>query len=284
MPRHFSWTLTFATLAITQFTASRSGAAELTAMTYNLRYASPTGENAWPKRRPAAKALIDAEAPDVIGTQEGLYGQLRDLEADLPDYAWVGLGREGGSRGEFMAVFYRRSRLQPLEYDHYWLSDTPETIGSASWGNRVRRMVTWIRFVDLQTDREFYFINTHFDHESQPSREKSAALLLERARQLNARLPVILVGDFNSAAGANLVYDALVGEGRFADTWSTAQRRGEQIGTFHNYQGPQAGGARIDWILTRGEVACLETHVATASLSGQYPSDHFPVVARLDLP
>lgn len=259
---------------------------ELRVMTFNLRYAGVTPPNSWAERRPVMRELLRREAPDIIGTQEGLYQQIKDIASDLsPDYDWIGLGREGGSRGEFMAVFYRKDRLEPVEYDHFWLSDTPEVIASRSWGNNVRRMVTWVRFRDLKSGtpdaREFYFWNTHFDHQSQPSREKSAALVLERVNALNTALPVILVGDFNAAAGTNKAYEILVRPDAFADTWTTAAQRGEEVGTFHGYREPSRPGTRIDWILTRGPVAALATEVVTFSQSGQYPSDHFPVTARL---
>jgi len=255
----------------------------LTVMTYNLRYASPKPPNSWPERRPAAKAMLEKLAPDLIGTQEGLYAQLKDLEADLPGFDQIGTGREGGSRGEFMSIFYRADRFEPLEYDHFWLSDTPDVIGSASWGNNVRRMVTWVRFRDRASSQEFYFVNTHFDHESQNSREKSAELLLERIKKLKSELPLIVVGDFNAVAGANKAYDTLVGEGNLTDTWTAANVRGKPIGTFHNYRGPRAEGGRIDWILTRGPITTLSSEVVTFELNGQYPSDHFPVIAKLRL-
>ncbi|MBC8326261.1 MAG: hypothetical protein H8E27_11620 [Verrucomicrobia subdivision 3 bacterium] len=41
----------------------------------------------------------------------------------------IGIGREGGQRGEFMAIFYRHARFEPLETNHFWLSDTPEKVG-----------------------------------------------------------------------------------------------------------------------------------------------------------
>src|SRR5687768_17566799 len=91
-------------------------APSLDVMTFNLRYASPVPPNSWPQRRPVMRELIRKHAPDVIGTQEGVYAQLRDLAADLPEYDWIGLGRDGGSRSEFMAVFYRKDRLEPLEF------------------------------------------------------------------------------------------------------------------------------------------------------------------------
>ena len=38
---------------------------------------------------------IRAANPDLIGTQEGLFAQLKDIEADLGgEYASIGLGRE----------------------------------------------------------------------------------------------------------------------------------------------------------------------------------------------
>lgn len=256
-------------------------AQELKVMTFNLRYASSKPPNAWQARRPVAKALVESVKPDVIGTQEGLWQQVKDLETDLAEYAWIGLGRDGGSRGEFMAIYYRRARFEPLEFDHFWLSDTPDRIGSTSWGNTNRRMVTWVRFKDRESGQEFYFLNTHFDHQVQTAREKSADLVVKRVEQLMTRLPVILVGDFNAAAGDNPAYATLTGEGKFTDSWTSAAKRGPAIGTFHNYAGPKENGARIDWILTRGPVQALATEVVTFAAAGQYPSDHFPVVATL---
>ena len=269
-------------LAFVSTTQCAENPERLKVMTFNLRYASDRSPNAWPDRRPVMAECLRASAPDLIGTQEGVYAQLKDLASDLPAYDWIGLGREGGSRGEFMAVFYRRDRFEPLEYDHFWLSDTPEVIGSSSWGNQVRRMTTWIRFRDRVTDRQFYFFNTHLDHQVQISRETSALLIRERIDALKTTLPVLLVGDFNATAGANRAYDTLVGEAGFADLWLTAvERRGQVVKTFHNYRGPEPGDNRIDWILARGSVRAEWAEILTCERRGQYPSDHFPVLAEL---
>ena len=258
-------------------------APSLDVMTFNLRYASPAPPNSWPQRRPVMRELIRKHAPDVIGTQEGVYAQLRDLAADLPEYDWIGLGRDGGSRGEFMAVFYRKDRLEPLEFDHFWLSETPAVVGSKSWGNVLPRMATWVKLRDRRTGQAFYCFNTHLDHLSQTSREKSAGLILDRVEALKTELPVLLVGDFNAAAEANNVYKALVKPAAFADTWAAAAKRGESVGTFHNFRGPGQGRERIDWILSRGPVVTEFSEVVTFAKDGQYPSDHFPVTARVRL-
>lgn len=285
--RWLAFTLAVAALALSVISSKAQPAASgdtLCVMTYNLRYASPKPPNAWPDRRPLVREVIQTVAPDVIGTQEGLYAQVKDVAADLPDYEWLGLGRDGGSRGEFMAIYYRKARLEPLAFDHYWLSDTPEVMGSKTWGPTLPRMVTWIKFRDLRTKQEFYFINTHFDHQVQVAREKSAALIRKHVEELNTTLPVILVGDFNARAGQNKAYHTLTEDGFFKDTWETAaERKGEGINTFNSFQSIQTNGVRIDWILTRGDVTASKTEIVTFSRDGQFPSDHFPVVTWMKL-
>ncbi len=277
-------TLALSLLAILLAPATSRAADQpsLSVMTFNLRYASMSGANAWPDRLPVMRDCIRESAPDLIGTQEGLYHQLKDLARELPEFQWIGTGRDGGSRGEFMAIFYRPDRFEPIEFDHFWLSDTPNVVASTTWGNSNRRMVTWVKFRDLRTDVSFYFWNTHFDHQIQEARFESAQLVLERVNALKTDLPVLLVGDFNATAGNNPAYDVLVNDRAFTDTWSSAAtRRGDLVKTFHGFRGPTAGDDRIDWILMRGPVACLDTEILTCQRNGQYPSDHFPVVATL---
>lgn len=262
---------------------SAAAAEEYLVMSYNLRFASTTPPNAWQDRRPAVRALLEKYTPDLIGTQEGVYAQLKDIAADLPAYDWIGLGRDGGSRGEFMAVFYRRDRFEPLEFDHFWLSDTPEVVGSSTWGNTNRRMVTWVRFLDRRTGRQFHFWNTHLDHALQPAREKGAELIRRRIEAIpaaHASLPLLLVGDFNAVAGANKAYDILLADGFLKDTWTIAsERRNAEYNTFNGFETPRKEGKRIDWILARGSVDVRASEIVTYTHDGRIPSDHFPVVA-----
>jgi endonuclease/exonuclease/phosphatase family metal-dependent hydrolase len=188
-----------------------------------------------------------------------------------------------GSHDESMAVFYDTRRLTPVEYDHFWLSDTPELIGSNTWGARFSRMVTWVRFRDLRDGgREFYALNTHLDHASQYARERSASLIAERIAGLERSLPVVVTGDFNVAAHANPVYDTLLGSG-LVDTWDAAAEKGPRYGTFHGYEPLTPGGERIDWILVTPGVTVHRAAVDTFRARGQFPSDHLPVRVSLGL-
>ena len=276
--------LTAVFLFVTSFIQQAQAAEPISVMTFNIRYASAFGVNSWPKRRAGVVQVIREQKPDLFGTQEGLHHQLLFMDKELPKYAWIGLGREGGKRGEFMAVFYRPERFKPLAHKHFWLSDTPEVVGSASWGNTVKRMVTWVRFLDKKNEREFYFWNTHFDHQSQPSREKSALLINHRIAALKTKLPVILVGDFNAVAKANRAYDTLTKAGGFQDTFFSAKEKvNAGWNTFNGFRKTQRGNRRIDWVLTKGPVKVDRTSIVLFDKFKQLPSDHQPVTARLRL-
>ncbi|MBI3192372.1 MAG: endonuclease/exonuclease/phosphatase family protein [Pedosphaera parvula] len=259
----------------------------LTVATYNIRRIVDEPREFWKDRRPLMVQCIRAIAPDVMGTQEGLYPQIKDLENDLPEFRWIGLGRDGGSDDEFCAIFYRTQRLEPLAFGHFWLSDYPEVMGSITWGTQFRRMCTWVRFRDLKTGREFSVWNTHFDHQVQEAREKSAALIRERVERWEKDRPAIVLGDFNSRAGVNPAYETLTRDGFLTDTWLTATKPPELpktgTATFNGWGDFPLGDARIDWVLTRGPWTTERVEIVTFAVEGRYPSDHFPVVARLRL-
>jgi endonuclease/exonuclease/phosphatase family metal-dependent hydrolase len=145
-------------------------------------------------------------------------------------------------------------------------------------------MVTWVRFKDQKSGVEFYLVNTHFDHQVQPAREKAADLLLSRVKKLKPELPLIVMGDFNAKAGANKAYEILTADHWLTDTWHTAkEKRGEVVATFNNFKAAVPGDHRIDWILTRNLDAPAWIQIITCAKNGQYPSDHFPVMTELGL-
>ncbi|WP_053748985.1 endonuclease/exonuclease/phosphatase family protein [Streptomyces sp. MMG1533] len=256
----------------------------LQVMSFNLRFASTAEPNSWTARRPVMRELLRREGPHLLGTQEGLYQQLRDIKSDLgPHYDWIGTGRAGGSRDEFMAVFYDARRLAPREYEHFWLSETPNVIGSNTWGGASIRMVTSVRFRDLlDGDREFHVLNTHLDNASEYARARAASLITQRIAGLDPTLPVLVTGDFNVAAHKNAVYDTMLGAG-LVDTWDSAAERSRLYGTFHGYQPLTPEGDRIDWILASSGVTTHRAAINTFTLNGQFPSDHLPVQAALTL-
>ncbi len=113
-------------LALGMTGAAVAADAPLRVMTFNVRVPVDTGMNAWSNRRDLMVQVIRAAHPDVLGTQELTQEQGEYLAAHLPGYAWFGQGREGGTKGEHMGVFYRTDRLKVLRSGDFWLSDTPD--------------------------------------------------------------------------------------------------------------------------------------------------------------
>jgi endonuclease/exonuclease/phosphatase family metal-dependent hydrolase len=255
-------------------------------MTFNIRYGTaPDGEHAWPLRRDLAFRAIREFAPAVLGVQEALRFQLDEIAAELPHYGEIGVGRDDGERaGEYSAILYDTRRLAPLETGTFWLSDTPHVPGSMTWGNRVSRLVTWARFRDHALNATYYVFNTHWDHESQPARERSATLLLDRMRSRTAADdPVLLLGDFNAGLD-NPAFRALLADPGMPlhDTFRVAQPQAPESGTYHAFRDDRSG-ARIDIILASPHWRTRAADIVHLRDGNRYPSDHYPVTAIVQL-
>ena len=274
-----NWLLLSVCLVVYGLSVSRAVAAEpLRVMTFNVRVPVDQDANAWVKRRDLLVQVVKTQHPDVLGTQELTEEQGEYIAAHLPGYAWFGQGRDGGTKGEHMGVFYRTDRLTVLQSGDFWLSDTPDVPGSKTWGQPYPRMVTWAQFQRRgHVGDNFYYFNTHFPYREQDTeaRLRSAQEIIQRLGQLPASAKVVLTGDFNCAPDTP-VHAALTGE--LNDMWLHATTRVGPAETFHNFTGH--ADQRIDWILARGFHASAARTVTT-HVGARYPSDHFPVVVEL---
>ena len=102
--------------------------------TYNLRYDNPDDiGNLWAQRLPVIANQIKFHDFDIFGTQEGMVHQLQGLEKDLPGYTYIGVGRDDGkTKGEYSAIFYKKSKFELLKKGDFWLSpttDKPNKVG-----------------------------------------------------------------------------------------------------------------------------------------------------------
>jgi endonuclease/exonuclease/phosphatase family metal-dependent hydrolase len=255
--------------------------ASLTVMSFNIRYGTANdGENHWLKRREQLFALLRDQQADVVGLQEALHGQIAEILQAVPGYAYVGVGRSDGRQaGEYAAILYRTARLQVRRSDTFWFSDTPGVVKSMSWGNQIERICTWAYFEDREGPA-FYLYNVHLDHLSQPSRERSAALLLERVRTRDPKAPAIVTGDFN--AGENNPA-AVAMRAAFRDSFRVLHAGASEAGTFNGFTFGQTAGDKIDFVFVEPGVEVLDAAIVRASRDGRYPSDHFPVTARIRL-
>ncbi|MCC6142934.1 MAG: endonuclease/exonuclease/phosphatase family protein [Candidatus Hydrogenedentes bacterium] len=257
---------------------------ELTIMTFNVRYGTARDlGNSWGYRRDLLVETIKQQDPDLLGTQECLEFQADYIVEKLPEYRWFGIGRDKDGTGEMTAIFYRHRAFAPIQTGTFWLSEDRDRPGSMSWDTSLTRIITWAKFLHRKSGLIFYFGDTHFDHRGEKARENSARLLADEVQGFPGDVPVILVGDFNSAAEKSAPWEVLT-ESAMKDAWLHAR---EQVGpavTFGGFLPPnEENGNRIDWILYRGPLAPQRCETVLTNDEGRYPSDHFPVVCHFQV-
>jgi endonuclease/exonuclease/phosphatase family metal-dependent hydrolase len=266
----------------------------LKVMSFNIRYGTARdGDNAWNLRRSVVIEVIESQSPDVLSMQEALRFQLDELAMAMPRYQEIGVGRtDGVEAGEYAAILVDHSRLELLEQGTFWFSETPEVPGSTSWGNDIPRICTWARLRDRDSGKKFYVYNVHWDHQSQPSREESAELLMLRiAQRESGEDPVLVTGDFN-AGESNPAFERLLAPGAGGQTGATAVQLRDTfralhpeamgVGTFNGFEG-RTDGEKIDAVLASEGWRVLEAEIVRSAPESRYPSDHFPVVATVTL-
>src|SRR5687768_1208270 len=248
-------------------------------MSFNIRYGTANdGPDRWELRRGQLMDLLKAHNPDVIGVQEALHFQIDEILAALPEYRMVGVGRsDGGHGGEYAAILYRATRLSARRSSTFWFSDTPEVVKSNTWGAALERICTWALFDDKE-GTPFYVFNVHLDHVSQPAREKSVGLLLERIAARTPALPVVVTGDFN-AGEANPALRAMLRS--FRDTFRLIHRDATEVGTANQFKMGTTAGDKIDYVFVEPNTEVLSAEIIRTSVNGRYPSDHFPVIASI---
>lgn len=261
--------------------------APLRVMSFNVRTSGATndGVNVWPNRKELCLSTIRTFAPDLLGTQEVMADQHAAL-ATLPDMQMVGVPREDGiSKGEWSALLFRSSRFELLGSGTFWLSETPEVIGSKSWDTALTRICTWAKLRERSTGREILCANTHFDHRGVLARENSAKLLTKRLPQLAQGLPIVLIGDFNSTDTTS-AYQTLTKAGDSPAVLVDSYREihpqaAPDEATFHAFTGRTAG-SRIDFILHTSQLQATDAQILrTPPTNGVFPSDHYPITAML---
>lgn len=247
------------------------------AMSFNIRYGTANdGEDRWAVRKPRTLEALKKRKPDIIGLQEALDFQVEEVRAALPNYQSLGVGRDDGKgKGEFSAIVYDAKRFRALRSDTFWYSETPNVPNSKNWGNNITRICTWAYFQDMRTGKYFYFYNTHLDHQSQPSREKSINLMLERIAARSTADPVLITGDFN-VGESNPVAGLVKGKG-FVDTFRVLFPNETNVGTFTSWR--EVGRDKIDYVWADSGWEVEKAEIAKDKVKGRWISDHLPVIA-----
>lgn len=248
---------------------------------YNIRYDNENDiGNLWVDRLPKIIDLIRFHEIDLIGTQEGLSHQIKQLSEGL-GYSYLGVGRDDGAeKGEFTAILYDDSKLKLLDQGTFWLSPTPEK-PSKGWDAALNRICSWGKFEDKE-GKVFYVFNAHYDHIGQQAREESSKLVMDKVAEINQEnAPAILMGDFN-ATPENAAYRTITSNPDWQDSRliSTIPSYGP-AGSFSAFDWDRMPDGIIDHVFVKGNLQVKRHGILTDNYGKKYPSDHFPVLVEV---
>jgi endonuclease/exonuclease/phosphatase family metal-dependent hydrolase len=263
------------------FFSLAAGAQPITAITYNIRYDNPgDGINQWSSRKEKVFDLLKKYDPDILGVQEALHNQLKDITGSLQGFQFIGVGRDDGKeKGEYSAIFLKKNRFDVLEQNTFWLSQTPEVPGSKNWDAAITRVATWAKLRDKKTNKDFLIMNTHFDHIGKEAREKSARLLKEKISEISGGLPVILTGDFNCTRD-EAPYKVMIDKSGIV---MLDPAPSNPPGTFCNFGVGSMQCRPIDYIFHTTDWKAESYKVIEDNDGKNFPSDHLPVMVTLTL-
>lgn len=257
---------------------------ELSVSTYNIRLdIASDAENAWPNRKDFLISQLKFYAPDIFGIQEGLPHQVKFIDEQLPEFNFVGEGRDGKNEGEYSAVFYNKNKFVVKESGTFWLSPTPAKV-SKGWDAALPRICTYAKLMDIDSGSIFWVFNTHFDHIGEKARLNSTTLILKKITDLNSNnFPVVLMGDFNaeplSAPISNL-------KDSMNDSKDIAiEEPFGPDGTFNSFDFNRTSYKRIDYIFVSrsANIQVKKYAVLRDYKNSRFPSDHFPVYVKLKM-
>jgi endonuclease/exonuclease/phosphatase family metal-dependent hydrolase len=260
---------------------------ELSILSFNIRYGTAgDGDNAWQNRKELVYTVIKDQNSDIVGLQEALKFQIDAILEQAPAYAKIGVGRDDGdSLGEYSAILYKKDKLEIVDSGTFWFSDTPDVIASTNWGNDITRICTWGLFKEMATQKLFYYYNLHLDHRSQPSREKSAQLLMQKIAHRKEKVPFFISGDFNAGEdNPAITYLVDVNNAKehkitpLVDSYRLLHYSAQDVGTFGGFKG-RTSGPKIDYIFVPQNTNVIKAEIIHSNENGRYPSDHYPVNA-----
>ena len=238
----------------------------LKAMSFNVWVSSPTSE-----RMESVRQTIMHYLPDTLGVQEASPAWMTYLKTAIGDiYDYVGLGRDGGSRGEHSAIFYRKDRFELFETGTKWMSPTPDVVSKFSESS-LNRVFTYAILTEKKSNTQIMVVNTHLEHTSAEARNLQVKVLMDFLKDYT-EYPIVLTGDFNANPESE-VYRMVTAQ--LADSSKVAQKS-EQHYTFHNYG---KSSTYIDFaFVSRNTIAVSHYRVITEKMNGMLPSDHYALI------
>ncbi len=252
--------------------------------TWNIQYLAK--KPSWKEfRLPAIFALLEEYDFDVFGSQEPYLPQIEDMMEGMSDeYAWVGecTGDKDSRRTHYNPIFYKKERLEVLEWGTVPYSEIAGTIG---YGAMYARSCTWAKFLDKASGNIFFLFNSHFDHQGVEAREVSAEILVAAVRRIAAGYPAFMTGDFNSDEDT-VPYKIILKSGFIGDTMNAVQNPENaeyfSMSRYKSMDTVKKSGRHIDHVFyTPNSAKVLSWKLIIDDYDGKFGSDHLPIMVQV---
>lgn len=251
---------------------------QLKIITSNIRFSNPgDGVHDWPHRLPHLMNLYGNFGPDILATQEGRVGQIKELDSKLPGLHLVDSHRSYIDERMYPCLFMNPQTISVERSGDVWLSETPEVAGSKSFDSAFPRLCTWAEVTIKATGLKLMIVNTHLDHVLGSARLSQIHVLINEIKKINDR-DLIIMGDFNESPLTSLKKD-LMDAFELKDPW--IEKNYPEETSHHAFLGDKATGDRIDWILMPKSFECTSLLLDKRSFENVYPSDHYPLLATV---
>ena len=255
----------------------------LNVMTFNIRHGRALdGANRWYRRRGMVFDVIRRHRPHVLGLQEVDPFQLDELADAFPTYGVIAHRRYGGIVGAYAPVLFDGSRFETEESGDFWLAREPEGERQRAWDAAVVRICTWGVLHERSTGAHFAVFNSHFDQRGVEARLESARLVAGRLEQL-AHLPRLFTVDLNANEESEPL--GILKAAGLRDSFRVALPDEAPAFTYHRFRGTKSRGVlgKIDFILCDDRWDVVSAGIVRDDFDGRWPSDHYPLTARLQL-
>lgn len=239
--------------------------------------------NRWENRKDLLLDYLKCDSFGIICMQEATMLQMKFFKENLIGYEYVGSKYNVVRGEEYLPIFYNNNEFDYLDDGTFWLSETPDSVGSKGWDATIVRRVTWVKFKSKHTDKELIVANTHLDHKGPISRVFSIKLIKKRMVDIAGDLPIIICGDMNSEQGSQTYYAALNDDFIMYDAYQIAKRRNGVVYTYHAF-GRQSEVKRkmVDYIFVSKDIIVNEIDIPVEfPINNIYLTDHNPVIANL---
>jgi hypothetical protein len=112
-----------------------------------------------------------------------LHSQLLDILSVLPEWTYIGVGRDDGLKaGEYSPIIYRPSVWELEASKTVWLSTTSDR-PSKSWDAVCIRILTIGVFIHRESRKKVVAMNTHLDDQGSESRYQGAHIIFQEIQK-----------------------------------------------------------------------------------------------------